>query len=325
MCMEVTVQDFEYPRVTELDLLVAELMFPILVEVAPTGDTLGYKQLSDLIKARNPSVEAIKTLHHRHIGRRLGTIWSFTKGQGCPHIGSIVVSQSDGECGRGIASIVTDLELERSKVKKFDWSTVEFGFNSYIAKAKVHKKEQETTRKKISYDEAKTRFFEYWKTIKDEVPLTSTQARGIRDAMIQHVCNGSFPEEALSIELRQLSGENLPESSFVYIGEYVNSDTKQPIFDQIKIGYTTNVEKRAFALGGGVNGPLGFSILKFWEFSGVSAYAIEQELHLYLKDMRMKGEFFNNEDNLVFELVEEYVAKNHSGALYNGLVDRRKI
>lgn len=323
--MEVTVQDFEYPRVTELDLLVAELMFPILVEVAPTGDTLGYKQLSDLIKARNPSVEAIKTLHHRHIGRRLGTIWSFTKGQGCPHIGSIVVSQSDGECGRGIASIVTDLELERSKVKKFDWSTVEFGFNSYIAKAKVHKKEQETTRKKISYDEAKTRFFEYWKTIKDEVPLTSTQARGIRDAMIQHVCNGSFPEEALSIELRQLSGENLPESSFVYIGEYVNSDTKQPIFDQIKIGYTTNVEKRAFALGGGVNGPLGFSILKFWEFSGVSAYAIEQELHLYLKDMRMKGEFFNNEDNLVFELVEEYVAKNHSGALYNGLVDRRKI
>ncbi|HIF5682076.1 TPA: GIY-YIG nuclease family protein [Vibrio parahaemolyticus] len=318
-------QDFEYPRVTELDLLVAELMFPILVEVAPTGDTLGYKQLSDLIKARNPSVEAIKTLHHRHIGRRLGTIWSFTKGQGCPHIGSIVVSQSDGECGRGIASIVTDLELERSKVKKFDWSTVEFGFNSYIAKAKVHKKEQETTRKKISYDEAKTRFFEYWKTIKDEVPLTSTQARGIRDAMIQHVCNGSFPEEALSIELRQLSGENLPESSFVYIGEYVNSDTKQPIFDQIKIGYTTNVEKRAFALGGGVNGPLGFSILKFWEFSGVSAYAIEQELHLYLKDMRMKGEFFNNEDNLVFELVEEYVAKNHSGALYNGLVDRRKI
>ncbi|MHA7229445.1 hypothetical protein ACVT98_09500 [Vibrio campbellii] len=124
-----------------------------------------------------------------------------------PHIGSIVVSQSDGECGRGIASIVKDLELERSKVKQFDWSTVEFGFNSYIAKAKVHKKELETTRKKLSYDEAKTRFFEYWKSIKDEVPLSSTQAQSIRSAMIQHVCNGSFPEEALSIELRQLSGK----------------------------------------------------------------------------------------------------------------------
>lgn len=309
--MELRVQDFEYPRVTELDLLVAELMFPILVEVAPTGNTLGYKQLSDLIKERNPNVDAIKTLHHRHIGRRLGTIWSFTQGQGCPHIGSIVVSQSDGECGRGISSIVTDLELERSKVKLFDWSTIEFGFNSYIAKAKIHKKEQETSRKKLSYDEAKTRFFEYWKSIKDEVPISSSQAKIIRNAMIQHVCEGYFPEEALSIELRKLSGGNLPDSSFVYLGEYVNSDTKQPIFDQIKIGYTTNIEKRAFTLGGGVNGPLEFSILKFWEFSGISAYAIEQELHLYLKDMRMKGEFFYNEDNLAFELAEEYVTKNH--------------
>jgi len=189
------VQDFEYPRVTELDLLVSELMFPILVKDAPTGVTLGYKQLSDLIKERNPNVDAIKTLHHRHIGLRLGTIWSFTKGQGCPHIGSIVVSQSDGECGRGISSIVTDLELERIKVKLFDWSTIEFGFNSYIAKAKVHKKEQETSRKKLSYDEAKTRFFEYWKSIKDEVPLSSTQAKSIRNAMIQHVCDGYFPEE----------------------------------------------------------------------------------------------------------------------------------
>ena len=323
--MEIMVRGFEYPIVTELDLLVAELMFPILVEVAPTGYTLGYKQLSDLIKERNPNVDAIKSLNHRHIGRRLGTIWSFTKGQSCPHIGSIVVSQSDGECGRGIASIVTDLDLERSKVKQFDWSTVELGFNSYIAKAKVNKKEQEISRKKLSYDEAKARFFEYWKSIKDEVPLSSVQAQSIRNAMIQHVCKGSFPEEALSIELRQLSGENLPKSSFVYLGEYVNSHTKQPIFDQIKIGYTTNVEKRAFALGGGVNGPLEFSILKYWEFSGVSAYAIEQELHLYLKDMRMEGEFFHNKDNLAFELVEEYVAKNHSESLNIGLVEHCEI
>ncbi|MFM4924293.1 GIY-YIG nuclease family protein [Aeromonas dhakensis] len=64
------------------------------------------------------------------------------------------------------------------------------------------------------------------------------------------------------------------------------------MFDQIKIGYTTNIEKRAFTLGGGVSGPLEFSILKFWEFSGISAYAIEQELHFYLREMRMKGEFF---------------------------------
>jgi len=305
-------QKTKYLRVTELDLIVAELMFPILVGVAPTGDTLGYKELSDLIKARNPHVHMIKTLHHRHIGRRLGTIWEFTKGQGCPHIGAIVVSQYGGECGIGIASIVTDLEQERQNVSLFDWSTVELGFNSFISKAKVYKKEQDTTRKKLKFDDAKTKFFDYWKTIKDEVPLSSKQALSIRKPMIEHVCDGLFPEEALSIEFRKLSIENIPESSFVYIGEYLSSDTKQSLFSQIKIGYTTNVQQRAFALSGGVNGPLEFSIKRYWQFNGITAYGIEQELHRYLKEFRKNGEFFCNISNLAYELAEEYVLKNFS-------------
>lgn len=59
---------------TELDLIVAELMFPVLVELAPTGNTIGYKEMADLLKNNNPNVAEIAKITQRHIGRKLGTI-----------------------------------------------------------------------------------------------------------------------------------------------------------------------------------------------------------------------------------------------------------
>lgn len=47
---------------TELDLIVAELMFPILVKLAPTGNTIGYKEIADLIKANNPEITEISNI-----------------------------------------------------------------------------------------------------------------------------------------------------------------------------------------------------------------------------------------------------------------------
>lgn len=54
---------------TELDLIVAELMFPILVDLAPTGKTIGYKEIADQIKAQNSDVAEIANITQRHIGR----------------------------------------------------------------------------------------------------------------------------------------------------------------------------------------------------------------------------------------------------------------
>jgi hypothetical protein len=302
---------------TELDLIVAELMFPVLVELAPTGKTIGYKEIADLIKIKNPNVSEIKNITQRHIGRKLGTIWEFTKSQGCPHIGSLVVSVG-GECGSGIASIVKDLPKERGKVKGFDWSSVSIGFESYISKAKINKQDRETKIVKRSRDKAKECFFSYWKEIKDEAPVSRNEAMEMKERIIELVQGGTSPEEAFSEELILLSkGKNkdVPDQGFVYIGEYINAETKEPLFDQLKIGYTSNLKDRAAAIGGGIAGPLEFDMKYYWEFDLDIAYAVEQAMHGKFAQYRKKGEFFSNPSFLLAELLDDEITQNYGNQL----------
>lgn len=302
---------------TELDLIVAELMYPILVELAPTGRTIGYKEIADLIKEKNPNVSEIENITQRHIGRKLGTIWEFTKSQGCPHIGSLVVSKG-GECGSGIASIVKDLPAEREKVKSFAWSTVSLGFESYISKAKIQKQDREAKRVKRSRDEAKECFFSYWKEIKDEAPVSRNEAMEMKERILELVRDGASPEEAFSQELIQFlktKQRETPDSGYVYIGEYINAETKQPLFDQLKIGYSSNLKNRAVALSGGVAGPLEFDMKYHWEFDPGVAYAIEQGLHGKFSQYRKRGEFFSNLSHLLAELVDDEITQKYAGLL----------
>lgn len=299
---------------TELDLIVAELMFPVLVKLAPTGSTISYKQMADLIKQTNPNVVEIANITQRHIGRKLGTIWDFTKSQGCPHIGSLVVS-SNGECGSGISSIVHDLPAERTKVKEFDWSSITLSFKSYIGKAKIQKENLEVKAAKKTRDEASECFFVYWNRIKDEAPISRVEALEIKEKIIELVQNGSSPEEAFSQEfIRLLASRKKPNhgKGYVYIGRYINADTKQPLFDQLKIGYTTDLANRAIALGGGVAGPLEFKMEWHWEFDVETAFAVEQAMHGKFAKYRRRGEFFADESNLLAELVDDEVTRNYA-------------
>ncbi len=302
---------------TELDLIVAELMFPVLVELAPTGKTIRYKEMADLIKSKNPNVIEISNITQRHIGRKLGTIWEFTKSQKCPHIGALVVNQS-GECGSGISTIVSDLPKEREKIKKYDWSSVTLGFESYISKAKIIKAESEEKVIKRTRDEAKECFISYWKKIKEDAPVSKDEILAIKEKILQLVQNGLSPEEAFSQELiaaLKNKQKNTPSNGYVYIGEYINAETGQPLFDQLKIGYTSNLDNRAIALSGGVNGPLQFIIKYFWEFNSNIAYAIEQSLHGRFSKFRKNGEFFINTSGLLPELADDEITKKYGELL----------
>lgn len=308
---------------TDLDLIVAELMFPILVELAPTGETITYKNIAELLKLRNTDVPEIQNITQRHIGRKLGTIWEFTKSQGCPHIGSLVVIKG-GDCGIGISNVITDLPKEREKVKNFDWSTISLGFESYISRAKLIKKEREKKKIKLTRDEAKEKVSSYWKKIKEEAPVTRDDAVEMKENLVSLVQDGLSPEEAFSQEfLKFIASKNreTPENGYVYIGEYINSDTKQPLFDQLKIGFTTNLENRATALSGGVSGPLEFEMKCFWEFNSSVAYAVEQSLHGKFSDFRKNGEFFTNEQGLLIDLVDDEITERYGDLLKSTSLD----
>ena len=297
--------ELHYPRITDLDLQMAALIYPILVELAPSGKTITYKGVVEAVRERHPDIPEVKRLHHRHIGRRLGTIWQFTAKQGCPHIGTLVTTQNTGECGTGVTEFL-DPVAEREKVKAFDWSTVNVGFDTHIKKAKVIQKTQEKKLKKRSYDEAKEMFFDFWTRVKNDFPVPSTKMAEFRNELILAVQEGHAPATVLANKLLELinSGDvkKEPTEGFVYIGEYRNVKTGEPLFDQVKIGYTTKtLEERATALSGGVVGPLKFVITHAWRFQPGYAYAAEQHLHGRFDDYRQMGEFFSGMDGLIEE------------------------
>ena len=304
--------DLHYPRVTELDLRMAELIYPILVEIAPSGKTITYKGVVEAVRERYPDIPEVYRLHHRHVGRRLGTIWQFTAKQGCPHIGTLVIVKDTGECGKGITEYF-DPVAEREKVKNFDWSTVTVGFASHIKKSKAGLKAQEKKLKKRTYDDAKDLFFEFWNRVKDEVPIASADMDKFRDELIASVQEGHSPATVLANKLLELidsgAARKEPVEGFVYIGEYRNAKTDEPLFDQVKIGYTTTLDERAVALSGGIVGPLKFVMTHAWRFRPGYAYAAEQHLHGLFDEYRQTGEFFSAMDGLIEEWATEALGK----------------
>jgi hypothetical protein len=112
-------------KITEKDFLFAELIFPILVDhvkkhlAGEVRSTLAYEDVVSEVKRLHPDIEAVNTFHTRMVGRRLGTIWMFTRDKNCPHIGSLVVNKNTRECGSGISKILDPL-LERKKVFEYE-------------------------------------------------------------------------------------------------------------------------------------------------------------------------------------------------------------
>lgn len=305
--------DIHYPRITDLDLQMAELIYPILVELAPTGDTITYKGVVTAVRERYPHIPEVARLHHRHVGRRLGAIWQFTEKQGCPHIGALVINQSTKECGRGITEFLDPVE-ERKKIKDFPWSTVDLGFKSHIKKVRASQQALEKKLKKRSYDDAKELFFDYWSQVKEGFPVSSDAMADLRDGLIAAVQEGHAPATALALKLIELLEKGAAQKELVeglvYIGEYRDAGTDEPLFDQVKIGFTTKtLEERAAALGGGVVGPLKFTMTYAWRFQPGYAFIAEQRLHGLFDDYRELGEFFSGMDGLIEEWAGEAIAE----------------
>lgn len=103
----------KYRHITDLDLLFAKLIYPILVELAPTGQTMTYKDVVEAVQARHPDIPEVRRFHPRHVGRRLGTIWLYTHKYGYPHIGALVVNQATGNVVKALPIILTRLQNGR--------------------------------------------------------------------------------------------------------------------------------------------------------------------------------------------------------------------
>ncbi|NOZ09460.1 MAG: GIY-YIG nuclease family protein [Gammaproteobacteria bacterium] len=121
--------------------------------------------------------------------------------------------------------------------------------------------------------------------------------------------------------------EKGPVEGFVYIGEYRDIETGEPLFDQVKIGYTTKtLEERATALSGGVIGPLKFTMIYAWRFQPAGyAYMTEQRLHGLFDDYRQMGEFFSGMEGLIEEWAGEAIDKLFGDISEPVLIDGEQV
>jgi hypothetical protein len=318
-------------RVTEKDFIFAELIFPILVEhvnrylSGEVGSTLTYDDVVRSVKLAHPDVEAVKTFHPRMVGRRLGTIWMFTRDKGCPHIGSLVVNKHTGECGSGITKIL-DPEAERKKVFEYNgWGELVTDFSLFLDRTKITSATVGKKLKPKKFDEAKELFFEHYSEELDELPVAQKDLAPYRNEFISLVEQGYTPEIALSKVLSNLLATNKvkpieKKNGFLYIGHYVECETNEPILSQIKVGYTNrSVEDRAKELSGGVKSPIGFQVIMHWEMEPCYAYIAEQEIHGTFKDHCSVGEFYHDADSWLMDEIESHVT-NHFGGRVCDLV-----
>jgi hypothetical protein len=127
-------------NVTELDLQLAGLFYPVLVGLAREEQTITYSGLKDRTKAEFPrDADAIDRCTDQAVGRRLEVVRMFTTDRGYPDLTSLVLNKQTGEVGDGF---VGDAKSQRQLVWAFDWGTAQPEFKLFVTDLKTSDAEQ---------------------------------------------------------------------------------------------------------------------------------------------------------------------------------------
>lgn len=178
---------------TETDVIIAAVFYPILVECARQSPIkkLTYGALLDIAKARFPDNEAVQSAIPISLGRRLDVVRIFLAEQKLPNLTSLIVNAGTGEVGVAFGA---DAENIRAKVAAFDWSSVSEEFNLHISS--MRKNIDAHSRPKISSEAARNLMSEYYLANRTLLPKGLESKR---DEIIEMICGGMSPDEAFSM------------------------------------------------------------------------------------------------------------------------------
>jgi len=286
-----------------LDLYFAEILFPILVELAQSGETATYQELVREVKRRHPDSEAANNLIDVKVGSRLGAVWSFIREHNCPHIGALIINKTTGKVGSGFPKNL-DPKLEKLKCFDYDWAPLLEIFPSFISGEKTIQKIESKKRSRRKRQEANVLFSKYYLDRKTEFEnvFIRSEILKLKTKFEEKVTLGFHPGEAFANIMMDALDKGIvnhrsegPEH--VYIGHYVDADSSEPLFGYLKIGSSRDPEQRAKSLVGNVKSPLEFKMLRTWAVETGRSLLIEKWLHAYFADINYKGEFFYDNEN----------------------------
>jgi len=189
----------KYDNVTLIDLKLASVYYPILIDLAKHKRRLTYGQLITKAQELNPDIPEVQNAVPVGTGRRLEVIRYFTSKNGYPDLTSLIVNKSSGECGEWVLKRF-DPDKLREEVLKFDWSQATNDFDGFIKQTgqNVLANSQRKPRAPKTNDaqikaRAEVVMYEYYKQNKSSLPPTITKKR---DLIVKLLMQGIGVEEA---------------------------------------------------------------------------------------------------------------------------------
>ncbi|VXC99895.1 conserved hypothetical protein [Pseudomonas sp. 9AZ] len=180
---------------TLLDVQLAHLLYPLLIEVAESQGILTYTQLIERAKLRYPDDRRVANLIPVRMGRILWVIYNFAQERDLPRLTLVIVSKK--YLVPGSAMEHHDIEAEQKRCYAYDWSTVDRNFDLYIADSE----KAVTPIKYVKQALATQLMADHYKAHRAMYPQA---IRKLRDAIIENIMNGMTVEDAFAVEAELL-------------------------------------------------------------------------------------------------------------------------
>lgn len=180
-------------NVTETDIVLAEIYYPILVEVATQKNTIEYGELVMRAKADHPNNPYVSHAIPTTAGRALAVVRSFTEELSLPDLSSLVINKAIGDCGQ---SYQFNGEERRAEVFAFNWSKEPI--TDFVEKCR--KFCQDYPKKE---DRLAAIMYRYYKEHEKDLPeVIKTKARG---AILDMLDKGMRVEDAFAEAAKDLN------------------------------------------------------------------------------------------------------------------------
>lgn len=191
-----TLPNAQFQSVTLLDVQLARVYLPYLVELARERKTCTYSDLVDLAKIDHPNRTDVQKAIAISTGRRLDVIKRYCEDEGLPDLASIVVGKTSGECG-SFPGEHSDPAAARAEVFAKDWSEIFPSIEIYFDNP-PKRDAQRKTRK----EQATQLMSEHYKLHRARYPAAIASQR---EQIIQMLMDGMEAEEAFASAVAQLS------------------------------------------------------------------------------------------------------------------------
>ncbi|WP_051329028.1 hypothetical protein [Geminicoccus roseus] len=174
------------PGRTVLDLQLASVFFPILLELAKDKRTITQTELVERARLAHPRRKIVQNADPLETGRRMEVVRGFTQEQGLPDLTCLVV-QGDAE---GNTDGADPFEARRN-VFSTDWSAVAAGFPAFLRKAEADL----APKAKLTRDKAVQIMWEHYKANQAAIPKTINASR---EQIIADILEGFAAEDAFA-------------------------------------------------------------------------------------------------------------------------------